>query len=382
MNPRPGGQPYALAVSVRPEDASTTLFFGHLVDDMRGTLRVARYRQPDLAGQLSGASAIIVVRALFELDSVIWFARLANVPLYYFVDDNFMLLRKQPGAWSAFVEPYSVRNVIERLRAFSGVLVSSPALLDYFADHRLHDRLMLFPPVGWSAPLPRQSSNDAACVGFFGGLHLHSVLEDYVLPAIRRVAVVQPLRFVVAGVSEPIATSPGLTIVHQPYDLSYSRGLRTLAAAGVDVLVHPSVPGLANNAHKNPHALISAHAIGAVPVVSARPPYDDLPESGIALQCEDTIDSWYLTLKRALDPIERRAISDRLGSFCASHFDGGVNRQVIESLVGHPVSRSAALVPARRMVAAICLGVDVVWRFARSAYRARRKLRRLAGKTS
>jgi len=368
MSPRPADRPYALAVSVRPEDASTSLFFGHLAGDMHGTLRVAHYRQPDLAEQLSGASAIILVRALFELNPVIWFARLAGVPLYYFVDDNFMLLRDQTGAWSAWVEPYSAANVRKRLRAFSGVLVSSPALLEYFEEHRLHGRLMLFPPIGWSSSLPNRSSDDATPgIGFFGGSHLHAVVQEYVIPAIRRLAVEQPLRFVAAGVSEPIATSPGLTVVHQPYQLSYSRGLRTLAAAGVDVLVHPSLPGHVNNAYKNPHALISAHAIGAVPVVSARPPYNDLREFGIVLQCEDTIDSWYLALKRALDPVERSAVSERLGAFCASHFDGTVNRQVIESLVGHPASRSVAFVPARRSVAEICTGADRIWRLARSA---------------
>jgi hypothetical protein len=375
MRSRSGDQPYVLAVSVRPEDASTTLFFGHLADRVGGTLRVVHYRQPDLAEQLSGASAIILVRALFELNPIIWFARLTGVPLYYFVDDNFILLREQPGIWSAYVEPYSARNVRERLRAFSGVLLSSRALLEYFEEHRLHARLLLFPPVGWPSTLPRPWSNDAAAsVGFFGGSHLHGVLKDYVLPAIQRMAAVQPLRFVVAGVSEPVATSPGLTVVHQPYDPSYSRGLRTLAAAGVDVLVHPSLTGHANNAHKNPHALISAHAIGAVPVVSARPPYNDLPESGIVLQCEDTIDSWQVALKRALDPVEHRAVSDRLGSFCSAHFDGSINRQVIESLIGHPVSRPAGFTLARRMVAVTCLGVDFAWRLVRSAGSSRARI--------
>jgi hypothetical protein len=154
--------------------------------------------------------------------------------------------------------------------------------------------------------------------------------------------------------------------------VSYSRGLRTLAAAGVDVLVHPSLPGHANNAYKNPHALISAHAIGAVPVVSARPPYDDLPEPAVVLQCEDTIDSWYVALTRALDPFEHRALSDRLGSFCASHFDGAVNRQAIESLVDHPVSRSAGVALAWRIAGVICL----------FSYRVLNKLRRLARKAS
>jgi hypothetical protein len=192
----------------------------------------------------------------------------------------------------------------------------------------------------------------------------------------------RPLRFVVAGVGELIATSPGLTVVHQPYDLSYSRGLRTLAAAGVDVLVHPSVPGLANNAHKNPHALISAHAVGAVPVVSARPPYDDLPESGGVLQCEDTIDSWYLALKRALEPDEHRSLREQLGSFCVSHFDGGVNRQVIERLIRDGLSRRPASVVPRRLVAVICLGADLPRRVARSAAsRVRNNWRRLIGKS-
>ena len=363
MSARPGARPYALAVSLEPEDASTTLFFGHLAGSMSGALRVARYRQPDLAEQLSGASAIILVRALFEMNPIIWFARICGVPLYYFVDDNFMLLREQTGAWSPYVGRYSIGNVRERLRAFSGVLVSSRILLEYFEEHRLHGRLMLFPPVGWPSPLPRQTGDGAAaCLGFFGGSHLHGVLHDYVLPAIRRLAAEQPLRFAVAGVTEPIAPSPGLTVLPQQYDASYSRGLRTLAAAGVDVLVHPSVPGLANNAHKNPHALISAHAIGAVPVVSARPPYDDLSESGIVLQCEDTIESWYLALKRALEPVEHLAVSKRLASFCASHFDGSVNRQVIEGLVGRPTSRATASVLARRIVAVMCLGLGLVWR--------------------
>jgi hypothetical protein len=253
--------------------------------------------------------------------------------------------------------------VRDRLRAFSGVLVSSQPLLEYFQEHHLHTRLMLYPPVDWPAPPSQRSSSGAnAVVGFFGGSHLHHVLQEYVIPAIRRLAAERPLSFAVAGVGEPIAASPGLTVLQQEYDVSYSRGLGTLAEAGIDVLVHPSVPGLANNAHKNPHALISAHAIGAVPVVSARPPYDDLPESGIVLQCEDTIDSWYLALKRALEPAEHRALSDRLASFCASHFDGRVNRQVIEALTSGPASPAARSVTAKRVIAAMCLGLGLAWR--------------------
>jgi hypothetical protein len=367
MSARPGAGPYALAVSLEPDDASTTLFFGQLASRMAGALRVARYGQPELAGQLAGASAVILVRALFELDPVIWFARISGVPLYYFADDNFMLLREQPGAWSAFVDRYSIGNVRARLRLFSGVLLSSPALAGFFSQHHLHQRLMLFPPVAPAAPMRRAQRRGAAGIGFFGGRHVHGVVEEFVLPAVRRLAMEQPLRLVLAGFPAPVAPSPGLTIVEQDYDVSYSRGLRKLADAAVDVLAHPSLPGLANNPHKNPHALISAHAIGAVPVVSARPPYQDLPDSGIMLQCEDSVASWYHALKGAVEPASHAEISERLGSFCESRFDGTVNRDVIEKLIGAPAT---AWIWPRRVIASVCLWLDFLRRgFARAAGR-------------
>jgi len=350
-------QRYVLAISREPEDASTTLFFGHLTERLAGGLRVARYGQPGFAAEVAGCSAIILVRGLFEMDSVVWAARVLNLPLYYFVDDNFMRLRGQPGPWSTFVEHYSAVNVRTRLRVFAGVLLSSSALIDYFKDEQLHHRLMLFPPVESARVLPRsRESRGAAGVGFFGGAHLHDTFRQWVLPAIRRLAAEQPISLRVAGVSETIAASPGLTIAHQEYDGSYARGLEKFAAAGVDVLVHPSVAGLANNAYKNPHALISARAIGAVPIVSDRPPYDDLRSAGVALLCDDSIESWYAALVQALGPVERGLLGERLVSFCSSQFGGSVNRQVIDETGGpHSSSSRPWALPRRAVVRASVL---------------------------
>ena len=96
MTAGPSG--YVLAVSLEPLDATTTLFFGHLGDGVAGALRVVRYGHPDLAAQLAGASAVVLVRALFEMEQVEWTCRVLGVPLYYFVDDNFMVLREQSGS--------------------------------------------------------------------------------------------------------------------------------------------------------------------------------------------------------------------------------------------------------------------------------------------
>lgn len=325
---------YVLAVSLEPLDASTTLFFGHLVGQVPEAIRVVRYGDPQLAAALAGASAIVLVRALFELNPVLWSARVLRVPLYYFVDDNLMLLREQPGAWSAFIERYSTKNVRALLRRFSGVMLSSHALIEYFNAQRLHHRLMLFPPIEWPQHLSRLNTRgDGVCVAFFGGLHLHDIFIQRVLPAVRRLATEQPMRLIAVGVNEPIAPSHGLTVVHQPYDQSYARGLQRLAEAGVDVLVHPSVAGLRNNHYKNPHALISADAIGAVPVVSDRPPYDQLRSEGVVLLCDDSVESWHAALAAAIRSDQRPPIQQRLSDFCATHFSGSVNRSVVDEVL-------------------------------------------------
>ena len=122
------------------------------------------------------------------------------------------------------------------------------------------------------------------------------------------------------------------------------------------MLVHTSVAGLANNAYKNPHALISARALGAVPIVSDRPPYDHLRPAGVALLCDDSIESWYAALVQALRPVERSLIGERLVSFCSSQFGGSVNHQVIDETGGlHSSSSRPWALPRRAVVRASVL---------------------------
>lgn len=326
---------YVAAISLEPLDASTTLFLGHLADRLAGALQVVPYNDSQTADVISGASALILVRGLFEFDAAVWSARALGIPLYYFVDDNFILLREQPGPWSPYVGRYSAASVRRQLRHFQGVLLSSQTLIDYFKSEQLHRELMLFPPVEWREQLPKPPDRSAAVtVAFFGGRHLHDVFRSGILPAVRRLAAERPVTLIAAGVSDALAPSPGLTVVGQPYDASYERGLRRLAEAGIDVFVHPSAPGLLNDRYKNPHALISAKALAAIPVVSNRPPYSDLAPDGVAVLCDDSPESWYAGLVQALQPAEALAIAERLTAFCASRYGGQVNREAIVSMLG------------------------------------------------
>jgi hypothetical protein len=349
-----------LVISLQPLDAMTTLFFGHLSARSPGRIQIMAPRARGLARALSQAAAVVLVRGLFEFEPVVRCARVLRIPIYYFVDDNFMVLREQGGRGAAFVERYSVDNVRQGLRGFAGVLLASPALIDYFATNSLHARRLLFPPARAdarsivTAPVKRERLH----VAFFGGEHLHAFLLDTIVPAVRRLARVRPVTLIVVGVAQPIEASAGLIVQHETYAESYADGVRRLSAAGVDILVHPVAAGLANNAFKNPHALITAAALGAVPVVSDRSPYDNLRTEGVALLCEDSEESWFNALVEASSAESAARVRTRLAAFCLEFFEGRRSLDVIDGILREHRPPAAWSIPARVTVAAVILLID------------------------
>ena len=348
-----GSKPFVLVVSPQPLDATTTLFFGHLQLRMPEAIRVVRYGTDEMAVSLGDAAAVVLVRGLFEFSDVARCARALRIPLYYFLDDNFIVLREQGGVAAKFVRRYFLGDVRAALRDFAGVLLATPALVSYFSEQDLHPRLFLFPPVidAKILVMPRVA-RPGVTVAFFGGRHLHRQLLDTIVPAVRRLALQRPVRLLAVGVPEPIPASEGLVVIQPPYDESYTRGLRALTTEGVNVFVHPVAAGMANNVYKNPHALISALALGAVPVVSNAPPYDALGPFGVALTCEESEAAWLTALTQAVtDDTLRSTLGARLVTYCAQQFSGSPNRAVIETMLAGYTPRGWAQTLWRRGIA-------------------------------
>lgn len=332
---RPSSRGFVLAAPIQPFDATTTLFFTHSARVAPGVLRIVAYGRRGMGAHLGAASALVIIRGLFECADVLRCARRLGIPRYYFADDNFIVLRDLGGPAARFVTRYSEENVRAELQDFEGVLLATPALVDDYSRRRLHSRLHLFPPVAeqvrhQSPAAPRQSLH----VAFYGGRHLHPTLLSVVMPALRRLARERPVTLIAVGVTEALEESAGLTVMRRPYDESYARGVSMLAGIGVDVLIHPVAPGLANNAFKNPHAVITANALGAVPVVSNAAPYTELASHDVLLLCDDSEDSWYQALGEAAGDDGLRA---RLAAYCGEHFAGAANREFLARLLElHP----------------------------------------------
>ena len=217
---------YILAVSLAPNDATCSLFFANLTG--RFPLRIVPFPTSTVAAACAGARAVIIVRGLFEFGNLIATLQRLRIPTYYFVDDNFMLIREEPDIYGTLCQDYSLERVKAALRVFSGVLLATTALVDYFAEHQLSDRLTLYPPVA-GPPLDAVSDRTERplCVAFFGGSHRRDPFLRYVYPAVRRLALDQDVTLVAAGIeADLVQDAARLKVVRLPYNPSYADALR------------------------------------------------------------------------------------------------------------------------------------------------------------
>ena len=352
----PGGR-YVSVISLAPFDTTCTLFFTHLADRLPGALRISQFHVDDVAASLAGASAMILVRGLFEFENLIGCTKLLSVPRYYFLDDNFMLIREEPGPYEAPCEGYTNDRVRRVLRDFSGVLLATPALMDYFAAHRLHHHLVYYPPMtGERLTATAGQNGRPLTIAFFGGQHLRDPFVRYVYPAVQQLGRETPVRLLAAGIDAgSLPSGDGLDVVCPPYERSYADALRAVATYGVDILVHPSA-ATANNLYKNEHVLINARMLGAAPIFSNAPPYSSVAGEGVALLCEDRVDDWYDALRRlAADAVLRRELLERVGVYCDRHFGGSPNADAIHAIRDAHPAPGALSHTTRRIVGTSCL---------------------------
>jgi hypothetical protein len=270
-----------------------------------------------------------------------------------------MLIREEPDIYGTLCQDYALDRVKAALDGFSGVLLATPALIDYFKEHRLSDRPTLYPPVA-GPPLDAvpDRSGRPLTIAFFGGSHRREPFLRYVYPAIRRLAMDRDVALVAAGIEPDLVHETGrLKVVRVPYNPSYADALQQVAAHGVDILVHPS--GVTrNNVFKNPHVLINARALVATPIFSNVAPYDAVAADRVAVLCENSEDAWFDALARvAADNALREELQARLATYCERQFGGQVNLDVLRRIQDAHEMPSASVRMARLIAGGALLGL-------------------------
>ena len=366
---------YILIVTKSKEDAFTSLFFDGLPPELRQHMRIMEFGRESLTAGLAGASAVIVMRhGLFSFGNLSACAGLLGVPRYYFLDDNLLLLRDEPEVYGPYWTRYTDDNVRQALRGYAGVLLASRPLIAFFSERKLHSRMIPFPPIAGAILRERERAPDGSPfrVAFFGGEHRRDLIVGLVYPALQRLAAQRPVEFVPVGMSPDLfPPAPGLSIVSEPYELSYEKALAQLARRRIDVLVHPTPPSR-NNPYKNANVVINARSIGAVAVLSNLPPYDTFGPQPPAQLCENDPDSWYGAMNRlAADRPFADAMFARSLAYCEEEFSGAPNTAAIAGILADHVPPGALTRATRRVVGGVPLEGDRLNATARRIVRSR-----------
>ena len=322
-----------LLVSTAFYDASTSLCF----DNPPSIAHVQIIESNDSRKtEVVQATALIIVREIFDRNNQIWIdiAKKTNVPIYWFIDDNFMVLSAESKEYSM----YRPENVKQFMHLFAGILASTEAIQQYFCDQKLHDNVLVYPPITTLSLKHRESAvprkqNNSFRVLFFGGPHRLQSLKKFILPALEKLSSEIDVELVIGSKQPGIVTSNVVTIHHVSFESDYRLALSRFVNADIDVLVHPSTR-TDNASYKTLNALINADKIGAALAVSDVPPFSEFHKAGIMAFAEDSVAAWLTILKELAHNDEKRdSLSQAASYYCKKHFDGTVNETSITSLL-------------------------------------------------
>ncbi|MFM0363168.1 glycosyltransferase [Paraburkholderia sediminicola] len=337
---------YLLIVNVQ-YDASTALYFDMLPPPLAQRVRVISNTPNPPLEVLARATAVVVSRAVRSYQIWIDAARLLEIPVYYFLDDNMPLLAEtgepvMPG------EDFRIEPLRESLRQFNGVLLSSLPLIEYFRNHDLHLRLLHFPVVCTTqdqirsrfAAMQQREQSDEIVFAFMGGLHRSKAVWELILPALAQIASEgRRIHFVAPGMQSDSklleALPASLRVTLLPWDHGYIFALRRFACLSPNyLLLAPS--GTPNNRYKTLHPLLTAHLVDAVAVLPANEPYVDIEDSSVALMVDQPFEreGWYRVLRRIVDGhVDAAGVKTRNRDFCAREFSGEVNVDVLHEVI-------------------------------------------------
>jgi len=329
-------------------DASVTLYFEFMPQADKNIRIVSPYYFD--YQEMINASAVVISRHLFSTEIFRWVevARQLGIPHYYYLDDNFVVLKNELAAY----KEYTIENFKKELGSFHGILVSTQALANFFAENNLHPKVHIFPPVAppekWlDRSLIPQKTKGTTRIGFMGGLHRQEEFMKYVLPAVARLAKEQTVELVIGGdLRISLHEYPQLKIYQFPFNLSYRLALGRMQSADIDILVHAGSM-THNNPYKSLNVLLNAWVLKALPILANQPPYEDVEKLGLGLLSNNAED-WYENLKRAVsEPILASQIQEKLNHYIIENFSGTTNLEVLKLISAESPSPGASVIDNR-----------------------------------
>lgn len=274
------------------------------------------------------ADAVVFMRNLVyeEIQRIIKLCESLEIPMFYYADDNFIELAKD-FKQDQIIQKLKRTQTFQNLARFEGVFLSTPALVSYFEQNKLHRAPMLLEPVMGSLRfLPNFQQPEVArvTVAFMGGAFRGDIFSKMLLPALCALSQERPIRLLCPkddslDFRDIAAAYPKIEIVRIPRDLSLDLTLQRFGAYAPQILVHCG-PDVRNNAYKTENALINATQLGAVLVASAVMPFSVAPK-GVCLLAENTVEDWKRILTEAVDDLPQlMEVYQRALAYCEQRY--------------------------------------------------------------
>lgn len=345
-------------------NASTTLCFDYIPRSVRGNVRIISLDSGISVSELADASCLILVRYIDRYRDWTSAAVELSIPIYYFIDDNFTELSSKEKF--EMPEDFSLSAIRSKLAKFSGVLVSTPSLKEYYLANLIHSNLLLFPVSYSRAPIVPKHKADISgiedvwsadlTIASIGGNHRQLGLREKVIPALQNLASEGHRIHFVTSASEvdiefltKFGGNGNLKITTNSIQVDWNRALLQVAEYRPDILIHAPSETV-NNLYKTLNVSLCAHIIDALLVVPNAAPYDIPIFDGAAVRVDPPQEprAWLHTLKQLIATRETWNDYKQANSiFCHEQFSGEQNLIVLNQILEAAPAVGSTLVESR-----------------------------------
>lgn len=223
--------------------------------------------------------------------------------MFLYLDDNFIELAKDKTlSRKVAKECEELANCLNRAscKRYSGIIVPSIDLRDYFIEKNIHDNVIYIPPVTVEQDIHSITDvGDTVNIAFMGGSFREQTFVDIVYPAIKRLSEEKKVRIICTNtlaeaIKDNYNDSDNIELVSFEWNNCYPQFIRNVAAKNVNILIHTGAK-MKNNRFKTKNALMNAVKLGAVLIASDVPPYTD---TDAIITVKPKTDDWYDAIRK------------------------------------------------------------------------------------
>lgn len=275
------------------------------------------------------AEAALVVRDLRDIWGFQKICLELNIPLFYYIDDNFIVLKDEMKKSKdiGIVKEFAKLTNYSYLQRFQGIFLSSCELKTFFEEKKLHENLYLLEPgLGNIEDNASIEEKDQLVIAFMGGSFRAQLFLEVVVPALMRLRKKTKIKLLCPKkICEDIIKSikKEIDIIEFEYTSSVDLLLQEYGREQPDILIHCG-PEKKNNLYKTENALLNAVKLNAVLVVSNVFPYrKTLSEKGECfVLAENTELDWYEKLLELYqNPTLRKDLCKAARQYCIARYN-------------------------------------------------------------